>query len=134
PGAEREHLFSDCLTFAAKRQKQILGKNLTSDQIQSNIDEIAPIYDLAAAAADGDSQQVNYRMSRAKFDRDFRDEHSLEAAVDLYQEILSSARMRAVPLADETQSILAAADVTEKMIKEVKKLKPAAYEKYEKQA
>lgn len=134
PGAEREHLFSDCLTFAAKLQKDLKSKSFTSEEMPAQIDLITPLYDLAAAAADGDTQQVNYRMSRAKFDRDFEQGDSKAAAVELYQEILSNQKLRAVPLTDETQGLLAAADVAEKMIGEVKKEKPKAYEKFEKQA
>lgn len=133
PGPEREHLFSDCLTFAAKLQKDIKTKNYTSDLLQGAIDSVTPLYELAAAAADGDAQQVNYRMSRAKFDREFEQDDSKTAAVALYQEILSSQKLRVVPLTDES-GLLEAADVAEKMIAEVKKEKPKAYEKFEKEA
>ncbi len=133
PGPEREHLFSDCLTFAAKLQKDIKTKNYTSEQLQGAIDSVTPLYDLAAAAADGDAQQVNYRMSRAKFDREFEQDDSKTAAVALYQEILSSQKLRVVPLTDES-GLLQAADVAERMIAEVKKEKPKAYEKFEKEA
>jgi outer membrane protein assembly factor BamB len=135
PGPEREHLFSDCLTFAAKLQKDLKRKSDTSsEQIQQSIDAVTPLYDLAAAAADGDSQQVNYRMSRAKFNREFAQDDSLASAVALYQEILSSQHLRTVPLTEETLGIQQAADVAEQMINEVKKLKPQAYDKFEKLA
>ena len=110
--SQREHLFSDCLTFAANSQKD--SKTVDIDKIQETIDSITPLYNLAAAAADGDTQQVNYRMSRAKFHRDFKDENSLEAAIDLYQEILSNPKLRSVPLIDETQTVVQAASVAEK--------------------
>lgn len=121
-GAERDHLFNDCITFAGKLQRE--KKNDT-------IDTITRLYDLAADAADGDSQQVNYRISRAKFDRDFVQEDSLTEAVKLYQEILENQRLRTVPLADETAGATQAAVVAERMIAEVKKLRPQAYESFE---
>ena len=124
-GGERDHLFNDCITFAAKLQRE---------KKADTIDEVTRLYDLAGDAADGDSQQVNYRISRAKFDRDFVQEDSLASAVKLYQEILASPKLRTVPLADEEAGGVQAAQVAERMIEQVKKLKPQAYEAFEAQA
>jgi outer membrane protein assembly factor BamB len=126
PGGERDHLFNDCITFAAKLQRE-----KKSDKIEETIDAITRLYDLAGSAADGDSQQVNYRISRAKFNRDFVQDDSLSAAVKLYQEILSNQRLRTVPLADEEAGASQAALVAEKMITEVKKIRPEAYASFE---
>ncbi|HEY7119450.1 MAG TPA: PQQ-binding-like beta-propeller repeat protein, partial [Tepidisphaeraceae bacterium] len=129
PGPERDHLFNDCITFATKLQKDKKG------DIDQAIDAITKLYDLAASAADADSQQVNYRMSRAKFDRDFVQEDSLATAIRLYQEILTADRLRVVPLIDdEAGGATQAAAVAERMIGEVKKLRPSAYEAVEKLA
>jgi outer membrane protein assembly factor BamB len=126
PGAERDHLFNDCITFAGKLQRE-----KKSDKIEETIDAITRLYDLAAAAADGDSQQVNYRISRAKFNRDFVQEDSLAEAITLYQEILGKQNLRTVPLVDEVAGTTQAAVVAERMIAEVKKLRPQAYESFE---
>lgn len=129
PGPERDHLFNDCITFATKLQREKKAEN-----IEETLAAIDRLYDLAASAADGDSQQVNYRISRAKFNRDFKQEGSLENAVRLYQEILVNAKLRNVPLVDDEAGTTQAAIVAEKLIGEVKKNSPRSYEKYEKEA
>ncbi len=129
-GPERDHLFNDCITFATKLQKDKKAEN-----IEKTLDLVGDLYDMASSAADGDSQQVNYRMSRARFNRDYKQEGSLEAAVKLYQEILTSPKLRTVPLADEDAGgATQAAIVAEKYIGEVIKLKPTAYAAFEKEA
>jgi outer membrane protein assembly factor BamB len=131
PGPDRDHLFNDCITFANKLQKDPKGD---MDAVTA---AITRLYDLAADAADGDSQQVNYRMSRARYDRDFVQEGSLAAAISLYQEILTSDRLRIVPLAatdEDSGGTTQAAIVVERMIAEVKHLRPQAYEAVEKLA
>ena len=130
-GPDRDRLFSDCISFALKRQREMGG------DVDAGIADVNRLYDLAAAAADGDGQQVNYRMSRAKFNRDFVQEGSLAAAVRLYQEILTSDRLRTVPLTaqdDAGAGTTQAAIVAERLIGEVKKLRPQAYEAVEKLA
>jgi outer membrane protein assembly factor BamB len=125
PGADRDHLFNDCITFAQK---------LRAESKPENIDTITRLYDLAAAAADAPGQQVNYRMSRAQFNTTAVQGDSQSDAVRLYQEILSDAKLRGVPLADSeaggggTQQ---AAVVAERLINEVKKVKPSAYAPFE---
>ena len=129
-GPERDHLFNDCLTFAIKLQKDKRQEN-----IEQTLDMVNALYDLAAAAADGDSQQVNYRVSRAKFNVDYKQDGSYEAAVRLYQEILTSARLRTVPLADaDAGGATQAALLAEKNIADIKKREPSAYASFEKEA
>ncbi|HYE19349.1 MAG TPA: PQQ-binding-like beta-propeller repeat protein, partial [Tepidisphaeraceae bacterium] len=129
-GPERDHLFNDCLTFAIKLQKDKRQEN-----IEQTLEMVNALYDLAAAAADGDSQQVNYRVSRAKFNVDYKQEGSYEAAVKLYQEILTSAKLRTVPLADaDAGGATQAGLLAEKQIADIKKREPAAYAAFEKEA
>jgi outer membrane protein assembly factor BamB len=136
PGPDRDHLFNDCITFATKLQKE--RKDESSEKIDERIAAINRLYDLAAAAADGDSQQVNYRISRARFNRDYKDEGTFEKAIALYQEILTTPKLRTVPLAmgdeDSAGGASQAAIVAEKQIGEVKRARPSAYAAFEKKA
>jgi outer membrane protein assembly factor BamB len=135
PGPERDHLFNDCITFAGKLQR-----DLKPETMERDLPAVIRLYDLAAAAADSPSQQVNYRMSRARFNTTIVQEDSLTEAVRLYQEILSTAKLRPVPLIDDAPGgsgpggMVPAADVAERMITQVKKNKPSAYEAFEKLA
>lgn len=131
PGPSRDHFFNDCITFATKLQK-----DKKSDNVDQMIESVNKLYDLAAAAADGDSQQVNYRISRAQFNRDFKQDGSLLAAVKLYQEILLNPKLRTVPLMDDADQggTTQAALVAEKLIDRVRKLSPNVYDDIEQQA
>jgi outer membrane protein assembly factor BamB len=130
PGTERDHLFNDCITFAFKLQKD---KKL--EDAEERVNAINKLYDLAGDAASGDSQQVNYRISRARFNREFQQPNSLTEAVRLYQEILTNPKLRIVPLAEEEGTgATQAALVAEKSIADVMKVKPEAYQQFEEQA
>ncbi|MDP9175127.1 MAG: PQQ-binding-like beta-propeller repeat protein [Planctomycetota bacterium] len=85
-GPIRDRAFNDVMTFAAR----LAEKN-------EEIPRINRLFDLAAAAAQSASQQVAYRIARAKFDRDHE---QLVDAIELYQQILSDGAMRLVSQLD----------------------------------
>ena len=78
PGADRDRVFNDALTFATKSAGDRPPDGRASASTQ--------FYDRAARAAFSPQQQVNYRMARASFAEAGGDP---AAAVKLYQEILA---------------------------------------------
>ncbi|HEY8667006.1 MAG TPA: PQQ-binding-like beta-propeller repeat protein, partial [Tepidisphaeraceae bacterium] len=75
-GPQRDRIFSDSLNFANK---------LAADPANNDVELTNALFDRAGAAAKSFSQQVNYRVSRARF-ADAQKDYALE--VKLYQEIL----------------------------------------------
>lgn len=131
PGATRDRLFNDTLAFAQK---------LTRDKSGESIDQAVQMYDLAGQGAYGDSQQVNYRMSRAKFARSVKDPKDprvgTAAAVTLYQEILSNPDWRRVGMSqdDGGQGMAQAGAVAEQLIGEIVSHDKSAYAAIEQRA
>lgn len=124
PGADRDWIFNDALSFAQKlagdRAEEATpdapGESETprkpAAQLVKSIDDL---YDRAAAAASSPQQQVHYRLTRARFAASKED---LAAAAKLYQQVLGDATMRPVPLVDEkTGGPTQAAAVAEGQIK-----------------
>jgi hypothetical protein len=91
------------------------------------------MYDRAAAAAAQPQQQVHYRLSRARHAERSQD---AAAAARLYQQILSDARMRPVPLLDQASGVSTqAAAVAEDAIRAlVARAGAAVYAPFEQQA
>jgi len=129
-GAARERLFADTLLWAQKAA----GEKDRVKKDQSN-ELAARFFDLARTAADGDAEQVNYRISRGKFANEI---HNFPEAVILYQEILAQSKLRVVPLADEANSsgggVQQAGRRAERLIADIVKVHPEAYESVETQA
>lgn len=124
-GQHRDRLFHDSLTFARK-----LGKAGSSDEKSGEL--AAQLFDRAAAAAETISQQVYYRIHRARFARESEDYAS---AARLYQEILSDPRMRTVAISTENPAGPSqAAKVAEDGLEELIKIQPQAYELFERAA
>lgn len=84
PSAARDRVFNDALSFAAR---------LTRDDMQEHSALIDALLERAAMAAGAPSQQVNYRLTRARLCRTRND---VPTEVQLYQEILADAAMREV--------------------------------------
>jgi len=90
PGPNRDRVFADALMFAVK---------LTAEATAHLQAMAEGLFDRAASAAASPSQQVNYRLTRAR---------SLESspgtaprAVELYQQVLADATLRGVMLGGE---------------------------------
>ncbi|MDB5303459.1 MAG: bamB 4 [Phycisphaerales bacterium] len=123
PGAGRDRLFNDALTFA---------ENLSKDAGNAKQELVTKLYDRAGIAAASPAQQVHYRFSRARHAEAAKDQ---AAALKLYQEILSDPQLRPVPQVDEkTGSPVQADAVAEKRITEIVKEKPSLYEPYQQAA
>ncbi len=119
-GAARDRVFNDALTFAQK---------LSASPTPATMDLIDGLFDRAAKSASAASQEVDYRVSQAKFARKKRD-YSTEAR--LYQQILSSPAMRLVALADsEGRGGRQAAAVAEEAIAGLLRVRPEAYAPFE---
>jgi hypothetical protein len=100
PGLNRQRLFNDSLTFAQK---------LAREQRGESIEAAIRFFDVSASAADLASEQVQYRLSRARFVRQNVQEDSFVTAVRLYQEILTRPDLRTVGVVpDDTQQQAAA--------------------------
>jgi outer membrane protein assembly factor BamB len=82
--AARDRAFNDSLNFAVR-----------SEQSSTTVANAGPLFDRAAALAASPGQQVNYRLSRARFAR-FGSKPDLSLAIRLYQEILADAVLRNV--------------------------------------
>ncbi|HWE04983.1 MAG TPA: PQQ-binding-like beta-propeller repeat protein [Tepidisphaeraceae bacterium] len=124
PGASRDRLFNDALTFAEKLARS------GSDEDRGRA---VKLFGRAAAAADSPAQQVRYRLARAKFEESKKD---YVAAVGLYQEILADRRLRAVAIQGESAGaapLLADAEA-ENRIAAIVKARPATYESFEQAA
>src|SRR5262249_7105009 len=87
PGLNRQRLFNDSLTFAQK---------LAREQRPESIEAAIRYFDVAASAADLPSEQVQYRLARARFVRQNVQDDSYATAIRLYQEILSRPDLRTV--------------------------------------
>jgi outer membrane protein assembly factor BamB len=100
PGLNRQRLFNDALTFAQK---------LAREQRGESIEAAVRYFDVAASAADLPSEQVQYRLARARFARQNVTDDSFAIAVRLYQEILGRPELRTVGVVpDDTQQQAAA--------------------------
>jgi hypothetical protein len=128
PGAVRDQVFNDSLTFAEK-----LGGGATGPAAEATRERVLQLFERAAAAANSPPQQVRYRLSRAAYAEKERD---AATAVRLYQEILADARLRAEPLTDDaTATPTQAAAVAEKLINHVVTMAGVGvYEPYQKAA
>jgi outer membrane protein assembly factor BamB/tetratricopeptide (TPR) repeat protein len=131
PGPPRQRLFNDAITFAQK---------LAKDQQGETVEAAIEFYDLAARAADLPAEQVNYRLSRARFVRQNVQPDSFEIAVRLYQEILSRPELRTVGVVpeneaqSESRTVVQAALEAEAQIADVIKSHPEAYAPVERKA
>lgn len=123
PGVNRDRFFNDALTFAKK-----LAKAGAAEERE----RVMKLFDRAGAAASTPVQQVHYRQSRAQFCESLKD---YAAAVQLYQEILSDAQMRPVPMvSDDSIAPVQADSVATKAIAAIIRDHPAAYESFEQAA
>jgi tetratricopeptide (TPR) repeat protein len=124
PGPDRDWIFNDAISFAQKLagdrtdeappdapgEAEVPRK--PAPQLVKLIDEL---YDRAAAAASSPQQQVQYRLTRARFAASKED---LAGAAKLYQQVLGEPELRPVPLVDEkTGGPTQAAAVAEAQIK-----------------
>lgn len=91
PGPSRDRAFHTALTFAQKLSDP-------SVYAQENRDIVDRLFDESSNAASSASQQVEYRISRAKFSHNVGDS---VAETRLYQEILADDAMRNVTLGDQ---------------------------------
>jgi outer membrane protein assembly factor BamB len=83
----RDRAFNDALDFAIKQRR-----------VDGNADEINTLFDQAAGLASNPSQQVAYRMARARFASSTGPQPHLALAVRLYQEILARPDFRTAPI------------------------------------
>ena len=130
PGASRQRLFNDALTFAQK-----LAKEQQGDAIEAAIQ----FFDIAAKAADSPSEQVSNRLNLAKFLRANVQPGSYAKAVQLYQEILARSEYRKEVVAEsesttESHGNVQAAVEAESQIAELIRQHPEAYDAVAKQA
>jgi hypothetical protein len=103
----RDRIYTCAMVFAEKLARD---KNADNDTLATGL------YDRAAKAASSAQQQVNYRISRARFVEKSDDAMELK----LLQEILSDSAWRAVPVAQgDSGGPTQAAAVAENMISEV---------------
>ncbi len=112
-GPLRERLFQDALNRAVKMAQAVRPGGqaaLTARQQASDF------FDRAAAAAYTPDQQVSWRLARSKL---FESGREFPNAVRMHQEILSDAKLRAVPRVDERDGPVAAAAIAEKRINEI---------------
>jgi len=123
PGAVRDRIFNDSLTFAQK---------LKADETPEGRQRVESLFERAAKTAYVPEQEVYYRTARAGFDQIKGD---LPAAVELYQQILSEPKYRAVSLPDETAKAPRSADaVARDRIDALIKRDPTVYQKFEAEA
>jgi hypothetical protein len=128
PGTLRDRVFNDAMLFAQRIGARKDGKS-TALAVE--------LFDRAAAAAQNASQQVNYRLGRAAFieSRETDANGDRAMAVRLYQEILSSPEMRAVPLSGTDGVALTAGKKAETAITGlIAKVGPALYAPFERKA
>jgi outer membrane protein assembly factor BamB/tetratricopeptide (TPR) repeat protein len=116
-GPARDRVFTDSLTFAQK-----LAGNPAPDSASRAI----KLFDRAGSAAYSPTQQVHYRLARAKFEQA---SHKPQEAVNLYQQVLSDPAMRPIPMVDSTSGAPAqAAAVAESAIDGLIKSSPGVYD------
>jgi outer membrane protein assembly factor BamB/tetratricopeptide (TPR) repeat protein len=130
PGPLRDRVFSDALLFAQK---------LGAEKNEASVALAEQFFDRAAAAALNPSQQVNYRLSRARFIEglsDHQDKLDYSRAVALYQQILSTPPMRILSITgDDGSAPVQAGKVAEVAINElIRRFGPSVYESLEKEA
>ena len=128
PGAARDQVFNDSLTFAEK-----LASGSVGAAAEATKERVLQMFDRAAAAASTPAQQVRFRLSRAEFAEKERD---AATAAKLYQEMLADAALRAEPLTDDsTGTPTHAAAVAEKAIASlIRQAGASVYEPYQKAA
>ncbi|HEY2587617.1 MAG TPA: PQQ-binding-like beta-propeller repeat protein [Tepidisphaeraceae bacterium] len=123
PGAGRDRVFNDALTFAQR---------LKADERPEARKRVEALFDRASEAALTPEQKVQYRIARGKFD-ELRNE--LPDAIKLYQEVLADPALRAVPLPDQVNNTPTSADVVaRKQIGDLIAKDPQLYEPFERQA
>jgi outer membrane protein assembly factor BamB len=123
PGANRDRVFNDALTFAQR---------LKADDRPESRQRVSSLFDRADHASLTADQKVQYRIGRGRFDEVCNE---LPAALRLYQEVLADPAMRAVPLSDEANNSPTSADVVaRKQIADLIRKDPQLYEPIEKQA
>jgi outer membrane protein assembly factor BamB len=125
PGPLRDRGFADAMNFAV----HLSSKANTSEEARAQ-----RLFDLAQAAAQSPSQQVAYRLARARFEL-LADRAA--AAVELYQQILFDSAMRVVSVPDPDTSVASQAGiVAEKAIGQIVRTPNgrAAYDKFEQAA
>ncbi len=138
-GPQRDRVFSDSITFAQKlfrdvrNPRDIEALRETDNEKRAIIDQL---FERAAAAAQTPSQQVNYRLSRAKFLEALGHQEDFTKAVALYQQVLSQQDMRIVPSSgDDASGGAQAGRVAESAITALMtKGGPAVYETFETEA
>jgi outer membrane protein assembly factor BamB len=112
----RDRIYACAMAFAEK---------LARDKDDANNEQAAGLYDRAAQAASSAQQQVNYRISRAKFAEDQKDDTT---ELKLLQEILAEPTWRSVPVVQaEAGGPAQAAAVAEKSIAELITRSPDTY-------
>ena len=128
-GALRDRIFNDAMLFAQRAGAQKSGKSIALAE---------ELFDRAAGAAQSPEQQVNYRLGRAAFIESLRgaqENPDWSRAVRLYQEILSSAAMRAIPMPGPDGIPLTAGRKAETAIADlIAKVGPGAYAPFEQKA
>jgi hypothetical protein len=123
PGPLRDRAFADAMNFAVRLSSK------ASSAVQTN-----RLFDLAQTAAQSASQQVVYRLARAKFELAAQ---QTAPAVELYQQILSDSGLRVVSVPDPDTGVSSqAAIVAEKAIGQILQTPdgPAAYGKFQQAA
>ncbi|MCC6424670.1 MAG: PQQ-binding-like beta-propeller repeat protein [Phycisphaerales bacterium] len=116
-GSARDRVFTDSLTFAHKLARERDGKSQTLAMADS-------LFDRASAAAASAVQQVQYRLSRARFTHTIRD---FVAELSFYQQILDVADYRKV-MVNEDQSASSAGEIAERSISDlIRKNGPKIY-------
>jgi outer membrane protein assembly factor BamB len=137
-GTSRDRTFNTALTFAQKLAKDAGagagapgGAGAGAATVKAA--ELANgLFDRAAVAATTASQKVNYRLSRAAF---ARARNQADVEVKLYQEVLSDAELRAVPVADADGDAAGAASIARRGIDDaIRRAGRAVYEPYERAA
>ena len=122
PGAARDRVFNDALTFAQKL------KGDPRPDFKARVDKL---FDRAGAAAQGADQQVHYRIAKARYEADA----DPTDAVRLYQQVLSDPAMRRVSTQDDSSAGPSSADlIAQKAIDSIARKDPSSYAPFEKEA
>lgn len=122
-GDSRDRVFTDALTFAQK---------LSAEENADSRARAIKLFDRAAAAASSPTQQVHYRLARAKFAQSAKQP---QEAAALYQQVLSDPAMRPIPMVDAiTGAPAQAAAVAEAAIDALIKADPSVYESIQRAA
>lgn len=121
PGPARDRMFASAMLFAQK---------LSRDE-KPDMATIGGLYDRAGAVASTPQQQVSYRMSRARLAEVSKDD---VAQLDLLQQIIADAVWRGVPVSDGANGMQPAGMVAERLVVEIIKRSPRAYDPFEQRA